>query len=394
MTDKIWNQRFVYACIINMVLHSCNVMSFTLTAKFADYLGATESVVGIVASVFAISSLGFKVLSAPAIDTFNRKHVLMGAECISFISFALFSLSFSIPMLVVSRSLQGIGVAFNCTCCLAIAADSLPPDKMSTGVGYLALTTAISQAIAPAISLRLAETVGYNYAFAVIALVTFLGIVFIGSMRMSFTRTKKLVISLGNMIAKECAIPVSILILLNITHFVVHSFLILFAESRGIGPNIGFFFTVYSISLIFTRPLFGKLADRHGPVVVMIPAMLCFAASFFYISICNTLGMFILAGFISAFGFGGCLPAIQAVALRSVPFDRRGAASCTCYIGSDLGVLLGPTIAGVLAESFGYVVMWRVMTIQIFAALVICARFRKQITNAGKDLAEDASCSS
>ena len=381
MTGKIWNRLFIYAFVANMLLHFCTNMTITLTAKYADYLGAAETVVGLATSLFALSALGFKIFSAPAIDTFNRKYVLMLSTGIMFIAYVCYSLTRNVPMLFISRLLQGAGQAFTTTCCLTIASDSLPPDKMSTGIGYFALTTAIAQSIAPAIGLRLVEIIGYNFTFAVLAVIAMLTIVFIANMKIPFTRVKKFKVSLDNVIAKECAIPAVILFLLCMSYFVIPSFLVLFAEQRGAGSNIGLFFTVNAISLLFTRPLIGKLSDRFGAVKVLIPSMFCFAMSFLIISVCKTLPMFLAVGFISAFGFGGCQPAVQAAALRNVPKERRGAASCTCFIGNDFGVLIGPVLAGAIAESNGYVIMWRIMIAPILAAMLVCILFRSHIAN-------------
>ena len=382
MTEKIWNRLFIYAFTANLMLHLCTNMTVTLTAVYADHLGAAETVVGLATSLFALSALFSKIVAAPSIDTFNRKNVLLLSTGIMAVSYVCYSLTRNVPMLLVSRLLQGAGQAFTTTCCLAIASDSLPSDKMSTGIGYFALTTAIAQAISPAIGLKMVETIGYNLTFAALAVIAVSTMVFIANMKIPFIRSGKFRVTLDNVIAKECAVPAAILMLLCMSYFVVPSFLVLFAGQRGVGSNIGLFFTVNAVSLLFTRPLIGRLSDKLGSVKVLIPSMLCYALSFLLISWCRTLPAFLAAGFVSAFGFGGCQPALQAAALKNVPKERRGAASCTCYIGNDIGVLIGPVLAGAVAEMSGYVVMWRVMIAPILVAMLVCFIFRSSI--AGK----------
>jgi MFS family permease len=95
--------------------------------------------------------------------------------------------------------------------------------------------------------------------------------------------------------------------------------------------------------------------------------------------ICN------IAAFFNAFGYGACQPAIQSLCMKRVPKERRGAGSCTSYIGADLGSLLGPVIAGYLAEKIGYPEMWRIMMLPIFIALVFVIIFRSDISSANID---------
>jgi MFS family permease len=385
---KVWNRTFISAFIVAQLVQLCTQMMNTLTAKYAYSLNASAVMIGIVTGIFALTALVFKLFSAPALDTYNRKYIVMGAAGVIFIAFVCYSLSYNIPMLMFSRLLQGAGQAFTTTGCLTIASDSLPHEKMSSGIAYFTLTQAIAQAISPAIGLKLVEILGYNLTFVILAVVMLVSIITAGYIKINFKRIRAFRITLDSIIAKECVIPAVILFLMSMSFCIVNSFLVLFAEERGINSNIGLFFTIYAVTMLFTRPMIGKLADKFGTVKVMIPSLFCFAAAFILISLSHTLTMFMCAGFISAFGFGGCQPAIQAVAMRSVPKNRRGAASCTSYIGSDLGNLTGPALAGLIAEKMGYVIMWRFMLFPVFITMIFGIVLKKRIDNAGKDIGQ------
>ena len=126
--------------------------------------------------------------------------------------------------------------------------------------------------------------------------------------------------------------------------------------------------------------MIGKLTDRYGLVKIVVPSLICFAASFLIISYSRSLPMFLLAAFVAAFGYGASQPAIQALSLKCVPKERRGAGSSTNFIGTDLGSLLGPILAGAVADLLGYEVMWRVMILPVVFALVIVLFSRKRIS--------------
>ena len=378
-SEKIWTPVFISLFIANALLIFSQQMSNALLAKYADHLGASSLTVGLVMSTFAITALGFKLFSAPAIDTFNRKYILAIFTAILGFSYLGYALSYSVSMLVVSRLLQGVGLAFTATCCLVLVADILPHDKLGTGIGYFSIGQAIAQSIAPALSLKLSIVIGYNLTFAFAGFLMFIAVFITMRIKVPFKKTKKFKISLESIIAKEALFPALLMFLLSLSYAAVGSFLILFGWKIGIGSDIGYFFTASAITLLFSRPIVGRLSDKYGPAKVLFPALICFACSFIIISYSTTLWMFLIAAVVSAFGFGVCLPVVQSLCMSLVPKERRGAGSCTSYIGNDTGVLLGPSLAGMLISVIGYTLMWRLMIIPILLAAVIVVIFRKKL---------------
>jgi MFS family permease len=215
-----------------------------------------------------------------------------------------------------------------------------------------------------------------------------LAVVLAMQIKIDFKRTKKLEIKLNNIIAKEALIPASVIFFLAMGFTCINSFLIVYASKQGVNSNIGLFFTVYALTLLFTRPTVGKLTDKFGLVATGIPAILFTALSFYIISISNSLPLFLLAAFVNAFGFGACQPALQSLSMKSVTKERRGAGSSTNYIGMDLGTLVGPIIAGIFAENLGYIVMWRIMVVPLFFGLLILYIFRSRIAMIEKNFHE------
>jgi MFS family permease len=383
--SKIWNRTFISIFIANALMNLSQQMVNTLVAKYADHLGATATTVGIVMSMFTYTALLLKLISAPAIDSFNRKYILTGAMLVMAVAYFGYSASSNIPILMGSRLLQGAGQAFTATCCLALAADALPRDKMGAGIGFFSLAQAACQAIGPTIGLTLVDFVGYNTTFLIGAVMMVLAALAALRVKTESRPVKKFVISLNSVLAKEAAIPAILMLLLSMAYCNINSFLIIYADKRGVNA-IGLFFTVYAVTLLFTRPTVGKLSDKYGLQKVLIPAMCFFAIAFIIISFASSLPMFLVAAFISAFGYGACQPAIQTLCMKCVPNERRGAGSCTNYIGTDLGNLAGPVIAGIIIENLGYSAMWRIMLVPVFIALIMVVIFRNYINHADAGL--------
>jgi MFS family permease len=380
--DKIWNESFTGIFIASMIMYLGQQMMNTLVAKYTYHLGGAPLVVGIVTSSFAYTALLFKVFAAPAIDVLNKKYVLAGAMLVMAASYAGYSLSASVPPLLCSRLFQGAGQAFSATCALALVADTLPQNKLGLGISYFSLAQVICQSIGPSLGLFLSETFGYRAAFMTGAVTMVFAAFMAGRIKTNFKQTKKYRITLNNIIAKEAVLPGLIMFLLCMAYYNITAFLVIYAAERGVGNYIGSFFTVYAVTLLFTRPIIGKLGDKYGLASVLIPAMCFFALAFMLISFAASLWVFLLAAFISSFGYGACQPAVQTLCMKIVPKEKRGAGSSTNYIGQDLGNLVGPVIAGMVTGHFGYPVMWRVMIIPVIAALVIVIVFRGKINRA------------
>lgn len=369
--DRIWNPFFCRVFATNALMYLGLQMVQSLVGKYASTLGAASAVVGLVSSMFAITCLLFKLFAGPSIDAFNRKNVLMTALLIIAIAFIGMGLTHTIPMIMVFRLLQGVGQAFTATCCLALASDALPKDKFASGIGIFTLAQAVCQAIGPSVGLAIAERFSYNVTFLVAGFCMTGAAISASRIHTSFTQGKRFRLNYRNIIAAEALLPTFMLFLLSATYHTIQSFLVIYAEDvRGV-DGIGGFFIVYAAALLVTRPLFGRFMDKLGFVAAMVPALICFALSFILIGIADNLTMFLVAALVSAFGYGVAAPAIHTLCMQSVSKDRRGAASSTSYIGSDVGNLVGPVSAGFIAQAVGYSKMWCVMTIPIFATLAL-----------------------
>lgn len=103
METRIWNKSFISAFIANALLALGQYMMNVLISLYADSLGATETLVGFAVSAFAYTSLGFKIVSAPAIDAFSRKKVLTASILVVAASYFLYAISDDMPLLIGAR---------------------------------------------------------------------------------------------------------------------------------------------------------------------------------------------------------------------------------------------------------------------------------------------------
>lgn len=375
-SGKIWNKAFVTLFFLNLAANIGFNMSNSLISVYADHLGASTVTVGIVFSTFAISALAFRFVSAPIIDTYNRKYVIIIALLITMVAFLGFSLSTSVPLLIVFRLIQGCGLA-GTACSFVMVADVLPKDRYGAGIGYFSLAMVISSAIGPSLGLWLVDAVGFSMTFAVFAGLMLFSAFMALLLKVNFKRTKKLEIKFNNLIAKEVILPSGLLLLVIIGLHFGNSFLILYAGTRGVSSNIGLYYTVTAITALVARPMLGKLVDKHGTVPLILPALCCNITACIMISFSSTLWHFLAAAVVNALGSAVCQPALQTVSMKKVSSNRRGAANSTNMIGLDLAALIGPLLGGMTAEAFGYSAMYRFQTVPYILCMVIVIICRK-----------------
>lgn len=379
MRSGICSRQFISIFIVNIVFNLCQYMVNSVLSKYSDSLGFTTSQIGLIVSSFALAAFVFRFLAGPTIDSVNRKCVLICAMVLTAVSYLGFGISGGMYALIAFRLLHGVGAAFGNACCLAVIADILPKKQFTAGVGYFSCAMVAAQAIGPSFGLRLVEKLNYKHTFFINAGLLFLAAVFMMLVKFPRQETKRPQFHHKNIFAQEALLPALVLLFTSSGFAVIKSLLIVYAEKRSIGSEIGLFFTVYALTMLLTRPIVSKFIDQYGFVKVGIPLLFMTVVSLCMISMADRLWLFLAAAIIDAAGYGTVQPALQSLCLKSVPLERRGSASSTYFIGLDAATIIAPPLAGHLADTVGYSAMWRWISAPILIGICIVFFTRKKI---------------
>ena len=71
-------------------------------------------------------------------------------------------------------------------------------------------------------------------------------------------------------------------------------------------------------------------------------------------------------------GFGAVTPALQTLAVRSVPASRAGVATATYFWSLDISVGLAAAGLGIVAVTYGYAFTYRIVDVAVIAAAALC----------------------
>lgn len=385
----LWNAMFLSIFFTNIALNLGQQMSNSLLSLYAKSTGAPADQIGQLMSMFAVTALIFRFISGPAMNAFDRKKLVMLA--MSCMATAYLGFSFSpmiaeavgletVTVLKCFRLIQGVGNAFGNACCLTIVSDVLPKDQFTTGMGYYACGQVVAQAIGPTIGVTLRDIFGYHKVYIIFACIMCVSIFLTSRIKTAPRKTVPFSLRFDNMIAKEALVPAGVTLMVAMGFTTINAFLLVYAEERGIAGG-SWFFTVYALTMLMTRPTVGKLTDRLGFVRVAVPSILMTVISIVIIAFAQNTFMLLFAAFVNAFGYGAVQPMLQSLCMKSVPSERRGSASSTNYIFMDTATIIGPSLCGFVASIFGYTpAMWLVMTVPILCAVVFIMVFGKYIT--------------
>ena len=365
----IFTHSFISVMLINFFIFFSFQMIFPTLPLYIHELGGSDSVVGLIMGVFTVTSLISRPFAGFALDKFGRRKVfLLGLAvlCIGAFSYALVQI---LVLIAAIRLIHGIGWGIAGTSNATIAADLLPKERLGEGIGYFALSNSLSMAIAPAAGLYIAHLYGYSDTFKFAGILVVVSILLAMVIRYKAYRPQN--ISLKEGLYEHQAFGPTFLVFCNsFTFSGIASFLPLYAASERI-DNIGWFFSVYAISIFSSRLFIGKVVDRKGYSIVLIPGFLALIISLLMISSATKLEMFLLAAVIFGLGFGAAQMTLQTMVVKGVKSARLGAANATFYSGIDLGNGLGALTLGALAELVGYSKMFFCSSLIILAALLI-----------------------
>ena len=148
-------------------------------------------------------------------------------------------------------------------------------------------------------------------------------------------------------------------------------YLILYAIELDLVETSSFFFMVYTVSVLISRPFTGRLMDKKGANFVMYPAFILFGSGMLVLSSASNSVTFLLAAALIAFGFGNITSVGQTIAVNLAEPHRMGIATATFFIFYDIGTGFGPSLLGFIIPITGYGILYAILGILVFGTSVL-----------------------
>ncbi len=376
---RIFTLPFLMILLMSVISGSASYMVNPILPAFLVSRGAPMEITGIISSLMSLVALIGRPFSGAAGDRFNKKTLMIISYVLSIFCLLLYSVCDSVPMIIFVRILNGIAFSLSGTVSMAFGVDFLPIERLGEGLSYIGIGTVVSTMIGPQLGDLVDARFGMEMIFVWASGLNLLCA--LGTWLIPYHpragKKEKFVFKFENFFATELLMYVFLICMLSVGNGILLYYLKDFGTVRNIA-NISLFYTAGSIVTVLTKPFTGRWLDRKGVAWTLYPAFLinalfalCFARAY-------ALPLALIASALKAIGQGSGSSAIQADSVRRLGLERSGVASSTCYIGMDLGNVLGPAVGAFVISGLGYGPLFNFYAVLMLLCIPIYWLYSKQ----------------
>ena len=331
---------------------------------------------GLASGVFVVGALGFRLLVGRYIELIGRKKVVYGSLFLFFLLSFLYWKVDNLQFLFLVRFIHGGAFGAANTAIQTIIIDNIPLAKRGEGIGYFSLSSTLATAIGPLLGIVLMQYCGFEMIFLACNILAMISII---CLYLAQIKNVELSIEQRNSFKnlhwqdffEEKALPISlIMFVMGIAFSGILTFINSYALSLNLALAAKFFFLIYAVFIIISRPFTGRLLDLKGDNFIMYPALFVYGISLFLLSEGYNDYLFLTAGALIGLGFGTVMSSSQVIATKKSPRHKIGLATATFFFALDFGVGIGPYFIGLLIPYIGFSGMYKLLSIIVIAMIL------------------------
>ncbi|MGE5768247.1 MAG: MFS transporter [Bacteroidota bacterium] len=376
-----WPSFFVLVSLVGgLAIFSSTLSKTPVLPLFAQSLGATPAAIG---WIVMASTLPGVLISYPAgslSDHLGRRRVLFASLTVFASAPFLYLVVDSAWQLMAVRFYHGFATAIFGTVASAAIAERYSADRAARLSTYSSVTI-VGRAAAPFVGGTLISLASFGavYIACAIAGVLALGA---GLLLRDQEPTPRVKLALPNFRASLASVlrdrGVLLASLVEAVQYLVfgaiEAFLALYAAALGIPAwQIGVILGVQLVSIVFAKPLMGRLSDRVGRRHVILPGLLTGAASVVLLPVFpNFLGLSMLS-LAFGVGFATVTSSTSALVADLTRDGRYGASMGVLRTVMDAGQSIGPVLTGWVVGVAGYASAFALLAAMLAAAALVLA---------------------
>lgn len=378
--EPLWTREFCILCAVVLAINVGMQMLNSILALYINSIGGSATITGAISIVFMFATLFGRTINGRICNSGHYKFsATLGASL--FLIGMLPNLFIpSIGLLCVCRALQGYGYSGCGTAATAGSSFILPESRLGEGLGYIALSSALTIAIGPSIGLKLINGNDFRPAFLAIMAMCALCVFLVQLLKRGQPKSTPTAVpeempepakrGLWRVLEKG-ALPLCLVqFIISLACSAVNNYISLFANDRGF-TSASLFFTCSAIGMILVRLISGKGVDRFHPLIMLAPSLaLCCVCMVIFPSLTAS-SQLPYIGILFGLSNGMCIPLLSSIVMKHTPRNRRGSASATFYISVDLGIGAGSLIWGRVIDVFGFKTMFLSASACFLLALIV-----------------------
>lgn len=379
--EKIFTKSFFL--IFGALLFTALVMYALLSTvtEYATSMGTTATIAGLVSGIYIFGGLCSRIYSGNALERVGWKKIAIIFMSIHFLACLLYFIVNDVTLLLIVRFVHGIGFGGSANAIVTIATAILPKKRFSEAFGYFMLGTTIAVGLGPYISGFLYDMFGSNGCFMVASIFSAIALACMALLHVNQdsnssaeTPKNEEEYNLIDKILEVKAIPVSLFTALTSLGYIsILSFYRLYAIEVNLTTAFSWFFILYSVILVLSRPIAGRIQDNGGDKIVCMVGIVAQAIGLFLVAWMPSVVTVLICAVCCALGFGTLNSACTTIVARNASENRRPYAVSTFFIFCDATMGFGPALLGCfVSASSGYAPVYFISSIITLLALPVC----------------------
>jgi MFS family permease len=361
MKEKLISRSYCYILSANFLLYFgfyllMPVLPFYLTEVFS----VAKTGIGLVLACYTVATLIVRPFSGFLLDTFARKPLYLVAYFVFTAIFAGYLVAGTLFLFTVLRVFHGFSFGMVSVAGNTIVIDVTPSSRRGEALGYYGLANNIAMAVGPMTGLFLHDHSSFDVIFTCSLISCGVGFLMACSIRTpAKPQIKKAPLSLDRFILMK-GLPVgAVLLLVSIPYGMTSTYIAMYGKAIGIAGGIGVFFTLMAVGTAIARLFSGRQVDKGRITQAITGGLILVCGCFLVLSSCARLmewnavaGKYIFFGtaLFMGIGFGSMFPAFNTLFVNLASNNQRATATSTYLTSWDVGIGLGLTLGGVIAE--------------------------------------------
>lgn len=373
--EKLWSMYFILLATMYLFQSMGFSILNNVMALYVEGLFGKSVYAGYLNAAFGAAAIIARMVGGYFTDRFPRRAVMTITTVIYALGTLMFGLCSVFGLLMFFRFVQGLGFAAAGTATTAATADVVPKSRFAEGMGKIGLGSAIASALGSSVILLIAGEAGhYNRAVLFAAAMLFVAAAMAAlcayekkpfyvekrkQERQQALLEKQAESSIEykgieKVIEKTALPPAIIQFFTQFSFSCLNTFLLAYAVSKGFSDNVSYYFTLSAAAMFLSSLFAGQLVDRFGVRKVALPCLALSIASYAILGTTGSVVLFCLTGLTFGLSNGVMNVVMQSEGVRHAEPARRGAASGTFMLSSDIANAIGGIFWGALIDRSGY----------------------------------------
>lgn len=344
-----------------------------------NVLGGSSALAGFIVSLSAFVSIAAQLIAGVSADRFGYKRVAMVCGIIGAFGFVILLLSVSVPSAIASRILFGGGNAAVATALMAWIVATIEPAHRGRALSVFGISVWVGLSLGPQVGETILQAWGFEWVWVACIVLQLAALAASIPIAASSGRAPVHIDRQPSgsfrLVIQSVARPGTVAAMAWAAEGFMLAFLIVHLANNGLSTE-GVFgaasvFTVFAVCVIGARIVLGGLPDRIGPVITARFSLALLAVGMVVFAFAPNFPVAAIGAVFMGTGYSPLYPSLTMLATETLDASRRASGVGLFSSFTSVGYALGALLGGIIADLFGEVTAFMVITAFLIAAITI-----------------------